>query len=230
MRYVLSLVVFSLIFVSFANAQEISREQKFQKIVDLNAQVKNAINEYLAPDAEDVSEATKIGAEVFRILPRGKVNEKVGVRGGGAYYSFTTKSHDYDSKPQIGLEQDKLSLGFAGADYGFIKDLGDLPLASVNRETYAVNFLANYKPPTAMSEIRVEQTKARDYQVDGITYKERVQAIVGNTYVLRSISFRDADALVAFRVHRKDADGSLIIFWKMLKEFEKPEIIERDAQ
>ena len=228
MRYVLGLFIFSLFFVSLSNAQEISREQKYQKIVDLNAQVKDSINEYLSPDAADLNEAAKSGFEVFRIIPRGKINEKVGVRGGGAYYSFTTKSHDYDSKPQIGLEQDNLKVGFYGANYGFIKDLGDLPLASVDRQSYAVNFLADYKPPTEMIEIRSEQSKAHDYQTNGINYKSRLPAIVGNTYILRAINYEEADALVAFKIHRKDTDGSLIIFWKMLKEFEKP-LIDRTA-
>lgn len=39
---------------------------------------------------------------------------------------------------------------------------------------------------------------------------------------LRSINFREADTLVALKVYRKDADGSLIIFWKTIKNFEKP--------
>ncbi len=228
MRYVLGLFVFSLFFVSLSNAQEISREQKFQKIVDLNAQVKNSINEYLAPDAADLNEAAKSGFEVFRIIPRGKINEKVGVRGGGAYYSFTTKSHDYDSNPQVGLQKDNLNIGFAGSDYGLIKDLGNLSLAGVSLESYGVNFLAKYEPPTTISEIRAERRGAGVYQINGITYNKSLPAIIGNTYVLRSVSNLNADALVAFKIHRKDTDGSLIIFWKMLKEFEKP-LIDRTA-
>jgi hypothetical protein len=41
---------------------------------------------------------------------------------------------------------------------------------------------------------------------------------------LRAISFDDADILVAFRIHRKDTDGSLIIFWKLLETFEIPHL------
>ena len=224
MRYLIGLFIITLCFITVTSAQDVSREQKLQQIVDLDKKIKNSINEYLAPDESDINEAARIGAEVFRIIPRGKIDFDMGVRGGGAYYSFSTKSHSYNSSPQIELQQDTLSVGFSGANYGFIKDLGDIPLASINTETNAVDFLSDYRPPTSMIEIRTEQSKSRDYQIGGITYNRQIPAIVGNSYVLRSIDFDIADALVAFEIYRKDTDGSLIIFWKILKEFEKPTI------
>ena len=42
----------------------------------------------------------------------------------------------------------------------------------------------------------------------------------GYAYVFRAISFDDADILVVFNIHRKGADGSLIIFWKRLEVFD----------
>jgi hypothetical protein len=41
---------------------------------------------------------------------------------------------------------------------------------------------------------------------------------------LRAITFDRADVLVALKIHRKDADGSLIVFWKMLEVFDVPTI------
>jgi hypothetical protein len=149
------------------------------------------------------------------------------IRGGGAYYTFTKKIQEYNYGSDISLEQGKISVGFAGADYGFIYDLGESPLEAVEKESEQVHFLANYTPPSNEPEIRVEQRKSREYEVDGITYKSYLPAIIGHTYVLRSINFDDWDVLVAFRIQRKDTDGSLIIFWKMLKEFDKP-IIARN--
>lgn len=227
---VIRLFIVTLMFVTVTSAQELSREQKLQRVFDLDAEVKNSINEYLAPDAGDRNEAAKIGAEVFRIMPRGKIDSLVGIRGGGAYYSFSAKSHDYNDNPQIELQQDNLSVGFAGADYGFIVNLGDIPLSGINMETNAVSFLADYRSPEIMPEIRNEQRKSRDYQANGITYKRELPAIVGNSYVLRSVSSRETDALVAFMIYRKDADGSLIIFWKMLKEFEKPLLADTNGK
>jgi hypothetical protein len=224
MRYIIGLFVITLTFVSIANAQDSSREQKLQKIDALNNQIKVLETEILLPDIKDSNEAEKKGFEVFRLMPRERYDHKLTVRGGGAYYSFSSKSHDYQSISQISLEQNHLSVGFAGADYGFIADLGILPLATINKETYGAAFLANYKPPRNMIEIRSEQRQAHGYQIGDITYKRYLPAIVGSTYVLRSISFDEVDVLVAFKIHRKDTDGSLIIFWKMLKEFEKPTI------
>jgi hypothetical protein len=47
---------------------------------------------------------------------------------------------------------------------------------------------------------------------------------------LRSINYSDSDVLVAFRVLRKDTDGSLIIAWKMLKEYPVPDLARDKAQ
>jgi hypothetical protein len=182
--------------------------------------------EIVLPDAKDLKQAEKEGFSVFRILPREKYDRKVTLSGGGAYYSFTMKSNDYQKIAQIGLEQNNFKVGFAGADYGFIADLGETPLDGVTKETNEVNFLAAYKPPLNEPEIRIEQVKARNYEISGVSYKENLPAIVGHTYVLRAISFRQADVLVAFKVQRKDTDGSLIIFWKLIEEFPKPSITD----
>jgi hypothetical protein len=157
-------------------------------------------------------------------MPREKYDRKLTINGGGAFYSFARKSSEYGHGSDISFSQNFLSVGFAGADYGFIYDLGETLLADVSKENREVNFLSDYKPPTSEPEIRVEQRKAYDYEVNGISYKSRVPNIVGHTYILRSINFDQWDILVAFKVHRKDTDGSLIIFWKLLKNFEKPKI------
>ena len=178
----------------------------------------------LLPSVKDLKQAQAEGFGVFRIMPRERFDHKFTVQGGGSYYSFTTKSHDYQKIAQIGLEQNNLKVGFAGADYGFIADLGEIALTDVIKETAEVNFLLNYKPPTSEPEVRIEQRRAWNYETDGLVFKDRVPAIVGHSYVLRSISFGDADVLVAFKIHRKDADGSLIIFWKMIENFEPPNL------
>jgi hypothetical protein len=222
MKCFLKVSAFVLLSVSFICGQEISREQKLRQLVEANNQVKNLTSNYLSPDAKDFAEANNQGFEVFRILPRKLLDGKSGIREGGSYYSFTTKSHDYDHIPQIGLEQNYLKVGFAGADYGFIADLGEIPLANVNSETAGVNLLITHKP-TSEPANRLEQIKS-NYETDALSFKRQVPATAGNTYILRAISFGEADILVAFNIYRKDSDGSLIIFWKLLKNFEKPVI------
>jgi len=229
MRYAFKIFVFVLFAASIINAQDLSREQKLQKFLDLNNQLRILEKDFLLPDAKDLEKAQKENFNVVRLNPREKYDRKLLIQGGGSYYSFTKNSHNYQDIAQIGLEQNNLKVGFAGADYGFIADLGETPLAEVSKEILDVSFLANYKPPLNISEIRIEQRKAHNYEANGVIYKSRLPAVVGHTYVLRAITFDRADVLIALKVHRKDADGSLIIFWKIIEVFEVP-TIRRDIE
>ena len=224
MRFKLKILAFALLFVSTINAQDLTREQKFQKIEDLKGQVKVLETQLFAPDNKDVKQSEKEGSEVFRLMPRERYDGKLIIQGGGAYYSFTTKSHDYQKNAQIELAQNNLSVGFAGADYGFIYDLGALPLTEVSENLTEAKFLFNYKPPINEPDVRIEQRNSNNYEAEGLIYKSRLPDVVGNTYLLRSISFDRSDVLVAFKVYRKDTDGSLIIFWKLLQNFETPQL------
>jgi hypothetical protein len=222
MRIRLLSVLIVLLLSNTAFSQGLTREQKLQKIDDLNSQIKTLEADVLLPDVKDIKQAEREGFEVFRLMPRERYDRKLTVQGGGSYYSFTTRSHDYQKIAQIGLEQNYLKVGFAGADYGFIADLGNIPLADVTTEAAAINFLVNYQPPTKETEVRIEQSKASNYDTENATYRSRVPVGLGHVYALRAISFDDADVLVAFRIQRVDTDGSLIIFWNLLKNFEKP--------
>jgi hypothetical protein len=224
MRYVFKTIVFVLFLVLIANAQNLSREQKIQKIQELNNQIKILEKDIVLPEAKDSEKAQKENLNVVRILPREKYDHKLTIRGGGAFYSFFRKTSEYGLGSDVSLEQNYLGVGFAGANYGFIADLGEISLADVSKEKLEVSFLVGYKPPADEFEIRLEGRKAHDYKVDGLTYKSRLPAVVGHTYVLRSIVFDRSDVLVAFQIHRKDADGSLIIFWKFIEQFETPRI------
>jgi hypothetical protein len=57
-----------------------------------------------------------------------------------------------------------------------------------------------------------------------MSYTRRLPAEIGATYILRSISYDRSDLLAALKVVRQDTDGSLIIAWKLLKKFPKPEL------
>ena len=227
MRFTLNIFIIILLFVSSIVAQELTRVQKLQKIDELNNQIKTLENDVISPSAKDLKQAQKDGFSVFRIMPREKYDHKLTINGGAAYYSFVRKASDYGQGSDIELYQDKLSVGFAGADYGFIYDLGETSLAEVSNHSAGVSFLIEYRPPTIEPEIRIEQRKAHEYETDNFVFKRSVPSIVGHTYILRSISFDRSDILVALKVHRKDTDGSLIIFWKTIKNFEKPLIARK---
>lgn len=207
--------------LSFAAPAQI-REEALEKFKELKSRAQALEKTILSPDKNDIEAATRENVEVFRLLPREVYDVGILNVRGGAFYSFTNKSHSYDLIPQISLQGERLGVGFYGASYGFLTDLGEVPLAKVNLDNQRINFLASYQPPIDESKARIEQARARGFEVDGVVYQSILPPIAGHSYAARAISYNEADVLVAFNIYRKDNDGSLIIFWKMLKEFEKP--------
>lgn len=158
---------------------------------------------------------------LFRILPREIYDGKLSMGGGGAYYSFSTKSNDYSSIAEIGLEQKEFSTGFAGCDFGYIVELGPTPLDQITTQMPALKYLFDFVPANDEPKIRRQQRQAGEgIHSNGYLYINRTKNIsVGQTFALRSISFDYADILVAFRIVRAEKDGSLILAWKKLKNF-----------
>jgi len=210
-----------------AVAQSQDRARLEKEIQALREQLKQKQLEFLGPSAEDRARFSEFLLQrdtgLARLLPREKYREEVDLREGGAYYSFTKLSNSYDRDPQIGLEQEHLSTGFAGADFGFLTSLGDMPLEGVGLDHESVQYLAAFAPPTREPEARDQQRRSSNgFEFGDHRYKGRLPVIVGGTYILRSVSFDRFDVLVAFRVVRQDTDGSLILLWKKLREFSTP--------
>jgi len=211
--------------ISFAQSQDRAKLEK--DIETLRDQLKQKEVEFLSATPEDRAQFADFlhqpGTGLARLLPREKYREKLSVREGGAYYSFTKLSNSYDRDPQIGLEQESLSTGFAGANFGFLASLGDAPLESVSIEDPSVQYLAAFVTPTAEPEAREQQRRSSTGIVVGANrFKNRLPATIGGSYILRSVNYDSSDVLVAFRIVRQDTDGSLILLWKKLREFPTP--------
>jgi hypothetical protein len=188
----------------------------------------------LAPAASDVAQhqflLSQKNTGMMRLLPRlsvHKAHKDAGMRGGGAYFSFHYRSHQYGFGSDVSYEQGRLKVGFAGADYGMLTDLGNTPLEPISAEDTRVGFLLNYKAPRKLSDARLEAKKfgMSGFTVDGVPYRSRVDAVVNHTYLLRSINYRTSDVLVAFRIVSGGADGGITIAWKILKEYRPTELI-----
>jgi len=177
---------------------------------------------------------------LIRLLPRevydsqtNHTKSPVSIRGGGAYYSFAMLTHFYGYGSDLELSRDWFSVGFAGADYGMLTMLGDVPLDQISERDPRAQFLANYRPPAPEHLARAE---ARRFMLrggvtfDGLNYQSRQPVFEHWTYLLRSISYRNSDVLVAFRVVRKDNDGSVIIAWKLLKQYPTPELTQTTSR
>lgn len=229
MRTIISVLFVVVLSTSVSFGQDMSREQSLQKFGQLRMQLAALETDILRLAKADLDAACEQGVRAIRILPREKYDNVLTVRGGGAYYSFARLTHEYGYGSDIELQQGHLSVGFAGADYGFIVDLGEVELNAMVRSLPMVQFLSEYKPPRGETAIRVEAQRANNFEANGTTYKRRVPAIVGHTYALRSINFTSSDVLVAFKVVRQDSDGSLVVFWDLLQNFgSRP--IERVAE
>ena len=211
-------------------AQADARAQAAAEIESLRAQIKAKEAVLLAPSAEDRKAYAEFlaqpGTGLVRLLPREQWDGKLSTRGGGAYYSFTSRTHEYGNGSDVELQQNYFSVGFAGANFGFMLNLGDAPLETLSDEADAVRFMASFQTPSPLPEARKAQRQfagggARDGQW---TYKDRLPVVAGSTYVLRSVNYDTSDVLVAFRVVRKDSDGSVVLVWKLLKKYPKPSL------
>src|SRR5690349_9642460 len=106
----------TVLLVSFhGHAQSQDRSRTLQEIESLHEQLKQKEAEFLSPSAEDRALfgafLSQPDTGIARLLPRGKYGDKLSIREGGAYYSFTKLSNSYNEDPQIGLEQGMLSTG-----------------------------------------------------------------------------------------------------------------------
>lgn len=222
------LLLLTLLFAPCVLAQTDARAQAAAEIESLREQIKAKEATLLAPSDEDRKAYAEFLAQprtgLIRILPRERWMGKLSTNGDGAYYSFARRSQEYGYGSDLSLEQDTLSVGFAGADFGFMVNLGNVPLETVTADSEAVRFMASYETPSAEPEARkaYRQFGAEGSQAGQWTYKSRLPVFVNNTYALRSVNYDRSDVLVVFRVVRKDFDGSAVILWKLLAKYPKP--------
>jgi hypothetical protein len=184
---------------------------------------------FLAPSATDLAAYSDFLKQpdtgMARLMPREKYRTSLLTREGGSYYSFTKLTNEYGYGSEIGLEQGNLKVGFAGADFGFLVTLGDVPVESVTEEDAGVRLLSAFNTPSLEPDAREQQRRSSTgFEAEGFIYRGFQTASVNTTYVLRSVSYNVSDVLVAVRVTRKDEDGSLILAWKILRKFPVPQL------
>jgi hypothetical protein len=220
-------LMFCVAIVAPAQSQDRSKLEK--KIESLMTKLRNQEKEFLAPAVEDqeafANFLRQADTGLTRLLPRETYDGKLLTRGGGAYYSFVRLTHEYGFGSDISLEQNQFGVGLAGADFGFLVKLGDVPIETVSLEHAGVQYLAAFAAPSIEAEARDQYRRGHPgFEQAGFLYAGRIPAIVNMTYAVRSIDYRASDILVAFRVIRQDKDGSLTLIWKVLKKFPIPQL------
>jgi hypothetical protein len=148
-------------------------------------------------------------------------------------YSFKRKKHghgvngwDRDTRwnlIDLQLIGGKLRSAVTEESVGLMVQLGDVPLEQINEQTAGIAELAEFVPPADHRvEVALFQKNLCGYERNGFRYGSNAVAVVNNTYVLRSTLNQRADQLIAFRVIGEDAEGTLSIVWRKLKNYPKP--------
>jgi hypothetical protein len=230
----------SLAFCLTIFAQDTSREALRDQIQAKRTELAELEKQFLEPSAADRTQfatlLTQSNTGLIRLLPREtydadtvkNIGKTLTTRGGGAYYSFRRLTHEYGFGSDIQLSSGHLSVGFAGADYGMLLKLGDISVEDLTPQLPAVRSLLEYAPAKTEADARSEYRKFQiGGEVQGFVFKSRLPFEINTTYLLRSINYHDSDIVVGFRVVRKDTDDSIILAYKVLKDFSAPKIATR---
>lgn len=160
-----------------------------------------------------------------------------------SYYSFREKKHTAEILSDIRLENGYLISDGIMAQ-GILVELGDVSLEEVSLESEGLNFLRNYAPETSNKNAhRQYLLMARGVRIGDFLYRKFLPANENTTYAMRVIAYKGKifqtfrgfrynilagdkriDLTLAFRVIRKEADGSVTLFWKELEQKEAPRI------
>lgn len=192
--------------------------------------------EILRPDAFSESEALRMGAKVFKLVPNGMFKDPdpdtfkdkdnpIGIRGGGHVYSFLNESHSFNKYPQISAESVRGEIEINGYGRGVFTGLGSRDLADIDASLPEAGYCFSYKLPKLRKDL-IEQDKVLDAVRSGpLMHWEHGSLSVGNTYIVRTIELERFDAVFAIQILRKDLDGSITIAWKKLAEFSIPFVL-----
>lgn len=226
------LIICALIFISTVSAQEKSREQKIEELRIISSQVEQTrtkldelesrqdtiAEEVLSVNPQDKAEAERIGAEVERLFPAGLLKDLmpsyVEDSSDHSIYSFEQIS-EYYSAPEIEYKNNSLQFNNSEENFGFIANIGGTLIETIDEQNKEFIALAKYKLPEQFKNIGSE------YSYNGVTFRNKVQVVVGNTYLVRVFNQRGSDEIFALKIHRKDSDSSLVLFVKLIKNFSK---------
>lgn len=199
-----------------------------RKILEPDAALRQRFADFLRQPDTGLFKLLSVGVTQTLNVAQPSLPDRLPLLGGGAYYSFTKRKHDQNEWADLRLRDGKLQTAFNAQCLGLLTQLGDVPLEHVQLSSPGVAFLAAFNPPTQFVEAaRVYGELKTGITDEGFIYKSELPATPDAVYVLRSISYKRSDWLVAFRLVRQDADGSLTILWKQLQRL--PPLTLQDA-
>ena len=163
---------------------------------------------------------------VARLLPRGMYEQAIEKRGGGAYYSFATRDNSYDEEPDVELQQGHYSSSFYGGTWGYVMDLGAMPIEAVPDAPSSAPSGLTEKRRLIWELLWSDAGTGRNGYSDEFSRRavevgasrDSVEAQVGHAYVVRAILPGEHDHLVAFSPVEEDAHGQTLV-WRILKSW-----------
>jgi RNA polymerase sigma factor (sigma-70 family) len=190
------------------------------------------------PDPLQLRFATLMAAPnsgVARVLERGRFDHIVTERGGGCYWSFATRAHDYDKEPDLELGGGELRSGFYGASMGMVLDLGDMRIGDVPAQRGSApaqlesgarerwTFMWSVMPHVWNrfgQQINALDDEQR-LRADDLGLRQGAEARMGHCYLVRSVMPDEHDLIAAFEVVDRDENG-ITIAWRVLETFPVP--------
>jgi RNA polymerase sigma-70 factor (ECF subfamily) len=167
-------------------------------------------------------------AGLTRLVARGSPwSELPRVREGGAYYSFATRSSSFDDHPDVEFSQGLLSVSMSGASPGVIIDLGQLPL-----EEAVGNWSRLGRGPAfeIAAHRQIDHFRPREEVIATLRAIQKevialraisTEALLGHSYLLRSIDHEHHDLLVVLEVVGID-DYGIQIAWQQIQSWPVP--------
>ena len=160
-----------------------------------------------------------------------------------SFYSFRENEHTQEVLSDIRLQN-----GFLISDgilsQAILVNLGDVHLESVTTASEGLKFLNEYAPQSSIRDAHKQATQImKGVKYGGYEYKRTAPVVENATYALRVVAYKGSvlrtyrgfrfdmlagdkriDLALAFRVVRKDNDGSVTIVWRELARRESPRL------
>jgi hypothetical protein len=141
-----------------------------------------------------------------------KCLDAIKIYGNGSYFSFTEKTYFRYYFTEIYFADGMFSVyPLMPTSFGMIKDLGNVPLESIDELSIEIKDLINFKAPKNIKDI------------DANLYQSRTIAKLNNTFAARYVHYptryssRRKSNLFIFRVVVANQDESVTIVWKKIK-------------
>ncbi|HQU85758.1 MAG TPA: hypothetical protein PKY59_21660 [Pyrinomonadaceae bacterium] len=160
-----------------------------------------------------------------------------------SFYSFREDEHTSEWLADIRIKENNF-ITDGMLSQGFIVNLGDVELERTGVNSKGFKFINEYTPSDLSRDATRQSVEMlKGINVDGYTYRKILPAVENNTYALRVVAYRGniirsyrgflfdllsgdkrIDLTVAFRVIRKDTDGSLTLLWKEIQRKDAPKL------